>query len=137
MDDIGPARDTGRRILESPDGAFAVVVVVSEVNSVLVDGVNVIWSSNLWIPDRSQVFGLRGADSVVKKFDLRPGFGNARGVGKQICGIREVIYGEDVDGVWIIFRGPDINSVGDESAREIGQCESFSFFGLLFVKPMP
>ena len=57
---------------------------------------------------------LGSADLMMEKFNLRSSFRNLAGIRECRRWIREMIDGENVDGIRIILRSPDIDAMGDE-----------------------
>ena len=82
--------------------AFAVIVIIGEVDRMRVNGVYVIRSANCRMPDGSQMFSLRCTYPMMEEFDLRSSLGDIRGIGKGEGRIRKMVDGEDVDRVWVI-----------------------------------
>ncbi len=78
--------------------------------------------------------GFRAADAMVEQFDLGASLGKDGAVGNDVCGIGEVIDDEDVDGVWVVFRGPNVDSMSDQWSVEIGENESFRGFRLVSIR---
>lgn len=76
----------------------------------------------------------RAANAMVKQFDLGASLGKDGAIGNNVCGVGEVIDGEDVDGVWVVFGRPDVDSMSDQGSVEIGKNEPFRGFCLVSIR---
>ena len=61
---------------------------------------------------------------MIKKFNLRASFRNISGTRVCKCWIGKVIDREDIDRVWVVLRGPNIDSMSNKWSGKVGQDKS-------------
>lgn len=94
---------------------------------------NVVGSYSENLPNRSQVLGFGAANGMVEELNLGAGLRMDLAIRSNIDGIGKMIDSEYVDGVWVIIRRPNVDSMCDEWTIEIGESESLCSFRLICI----
>ena len=121
MHDVGPGGEVlAGNVFDIAQGAFAIEVVVGDVEGCGAGGVDVVGGADEGVAYGAEVGGGGGADRVAEDLNLGAGFGGRgrRGGGIVVGRIREVVDRKDVDCVGGGWRGVDVDAVGDERTGE-------------------
>ena len=100
------------------------MVVVREVETILIKGVNVVGGADQRMPDRAQVNGGIVAEGMMKELDLRASFWEDGPIRGGVGRVGQVVDSEDKDGVGVGGGRPNVNTMSDKWPGEIGKGKS-------------